>query len=156
MAVILGLNAFHGDSSACLVRDGKLIAGAEEERFRRIKHWSGMPSEAIRYVLSEAGLKLADVEHVSLNRDPSVNNFRRIAYALRRMPSPKLILNRVRNIRRAASVEDSLAAAFPGEPLRAKFHHIERHLAHLAEWFEQEDDVPFMMEVFQQIEVTAE
>jgi len=36
--IILGLNAFHGDSSAALVRDGKLIAAAEEERFRRIKH----------------------------------------------------------------------------------------------------------------------
>lgn len=135
MAVILGLNAFHGDSAACLVRDGKLLACAEEERFRRVKHWSGMPSEAIRYVLSEAGLKLADVEHVTLNRDPSVNNFRRVAYALRRMPSPKLILNRIRNIRRAASVEDSLAAAFPGETLRAQFHHVEHHLAHLASAF---------------------
>ena len=135
MAVILGLNAFHGDSSACLVRDGKLVACAEEERFRRIKHWSGMPSEAIRYVLQEGGLKLADVDHVAINRDPSVNNFRRVAYALRRMPSPKLILNRIRNIRRAASFEDSLRAALPGETLRAQVHHVEHHLAHLASAF---------------------
>ena len=105
MAVILGLNAFHGDSSACLVRDGRLVACAEEERFRRVKHWSGMPSEAIRYVLREGGLKLADVEHVALNRDPGVNNFRRVAYALRRLPSPRLVLNRLRNIRRASSFE---------------------------------------------------
>lgn len=135
MAVILGLNAFHGDSSACLVRDGKLVACAEEERFRRVKHWSGMPSEAIRYVLREGGLKLADVEHVAINRDPGVNNFRRVAYALRRMPSPKLILNRVRNIRRAASFEDSVRAALPGETLRARVHHVEHHLAHLASAF---------------------
>lgn len=135
MSVILGLNAFHGDSSACLVRDGKLVACAEEERFRRIKHWSGMPSEAIRYVLQEGGLKLADVDHVAINRDPSVNNFRRVAYALRRMPSPKLILNRIRNIRRAASFEDSLRAALPGETLRAQVHHVEHHLAHLASAF---------------------
>src|SRR5437870_5756551 len=39
--IILGLNAFHGDSAAALVRDGKLIAAAEEERFRRVKHWAG-------------------------------------------------------------------------------------------------------------------
>lgn len=135
MSVILGLNAFHGDSSACLVRDGKLIACAEEERFRRIKHWSGMPAEAIRCVLQEGGLKLADVEHVTINRDPGVNNFRRVAYALRRMPSPKLILNRIRNIRRAASFEDSLRAALPGETLRAQVHHVEHHLAHLASAF---------------------
>ena len=135
MSFILGLNAFHGDSSACLVRDGELVACAEEERFRRIKHWSGMPSEAIRYVLQEGGLKLADVEHVAINRDPSVNNFRRVAYALRRMPSPKLILNRIRNIRRAASFEDALRAALPGETLRAQVHHVEHHLAHLASAF---------------------
>ncbi len=135
MSFILGLNAFHGDSSACLVRDGELVACAEEERFRRIKHWSGMPSEAIRYVLQEGGLKLADVEHVAINRDPSVNNFRRVAYALRRMPSPKLILNRIRNIRRAASFEDALRAALPGEALRAQVHHVEHHLAHLASAF---------------------
>ncbi|KAF0180655.1 MAG: carbamoyltransferase [Limisphaerales bacterium] len=135
MAVILGLNAFHGDSAACLVRDGKLIACAEEERFRRVKHWSGMPSEAIRYVLQEGGLRLADVEHVAINRDPKVNNFRRVAYALRRLPSPKLILNRIRNIRRAASFEDSVRAALPGETLRAQVHHVEHHLAHLASAF---------------------
>ena len=135
MAVILGLNAFHGDSSACLVRDGRLVACAEEERFRRVKHWSGMPSEAIRYVLREGGLKLADVEHVALNRDPGVNNFRRVAYALRRLPSPRLILNRLRNIRRASSFEDSVRAALPGETLRAQVHHVEHHLAHLASAF---------------------
>jgi carbamoyltransferase len=135
MAVILGLNAFHGDSSACLVRDGKLLACAEEERFRRVKHWSGMPSEAIRYVLHEGGLKLADVEHVALNRDPSVNNFRRVAYALRRLPSLKLILNRVRNLRRAGSFADSVRTALPGETLRAQVHHVEHHLAHLASAF---------------------
>ena len=44
---ILGLNAYHGDSSACIYKDGVLIAATEEERFRRIKHWAGFPSEAI-------------------------------------------------------------------------------------------------------------
>ena len=43
MTAILGLNAYHADLAACLVRDGKLIAAGEEERFRRIKHWAGLP-----------------------------------------------------------------------------------------------------------------
>ncbi|RPI42578.1 MAG: carbamoyltransferase, partial [Betaproteobacteria bacterium] len=73
MTYILGLNAYHGDSSACLVRDGQLIAAAEEERFRRIKHWAGFPAEAIRYCLDEAGIGLAQVEHVAVNSDPSSN-----------------------------------------------------------------------------------
>ncbi len=42
--VILGLNAYHGDSSACIVIDGQLIAAVEEERFMRIKHWLGFPA----------------------------------------------------------------------------------------------------------------
>ena len=49
---IIGINAFHGDSSACILKDGRLIAAAEEERFRRIKHWAGFPSEAIKWYLS--------------------------------------------------------------------------------------------------------
>ena len=44
--IILGLNAFHGDSSAAILKDGELVAAVEEERFRRIKHWAGFPSEA--------------------------------------------------------------------------------------------------------------
>ncbi len=48
---ILGLNAFHGDSSACLVKDGQLVAAVEEERFRQLKHWAGFPSRAIQYSL---------------------------------------------------------------------------------------------------------
>ena len=54
--IILGLNAFHGDASACLVINGQLVAAAEEERFRRIKHWAGFPSQAIKYCLAEAGV----------------------------------------------------------------------------------------------------
>jgi carbamoyltransferase len=62
VSVIFGINAYHGDSSACLVVDGKLIAAAEEERFRRIKHWAGFSSESIRYCLDEGGITLADVQ----------------------------------------------------------------------------------------------
>ena len=56
MTYILGINAYHGDSAACMIKDGVLIAAAEEERFRRIKHWAGFPSEALRYCLDEAGI----------------------------------------------------------------------------------------------------
>ena len=42
---ILGINAYHADSSACLLKDGVVICATEEERFRRIKHWAGFPSE---------------------------------------------------------------------------------------------------------------
>ena len=58
---ILGINAYHGDSAACLLMDGELVAAAEEERFRRIKHWAGFPTEAIRYCLSEVGIGIDQV-----------------------------------------------------------------------------------------------
>jgi carbamoyltransferase len=63
--IILGLNCFHGDSSAAIVRDGTLVAAAEEERFRRIKHWAGFPAQAIAYCLAEAWISLADIDHVA-------------------------------------------------------------------------------------------
>ena len=75
--LILGLNAFHADAAACIVRDGKLIAAVEEERFRRIKHWAGFPSEAIRWCLSEAGAQLSDIDHVALNQDSRANMWKR-------------------------------------------------------------------------------
>jgi predicted NodU family carbamoyl transferase len=53
---ILGINAYHGDSSGCLIRDGAIVAAAEKERFRRVKHWAGFPSQAIGYCLAEAGI----------------------------------------------------------------------------------------------------
>ena len=133
--IVLGLNAFHGDSSAALVKEGNLICAAEEERFRRIKHWSGLPTEAMKWCLADAGLKLSDVDHIAINRNPKVNNLRRALYVLRRRPSISLIFKRLANIQRAASFEDSVQAAFPGETLRAQVHHVEHHLAHLASAF---------------------
>jgi len=118
-----------------LLRDGRLIAAAEEERFRRVKHWAGLPGEAVAFCLREAGLQLADVGHVAINRNPKVNNLRRLVYVLSRRPSPGLVLNRLRNIRRTATVEAALCEAFPGQTLRARVHHVEHHLAHLASAF---------------------
>ena len=112
--LILGLNAYHGDASACLLGDGQIIAAAEEERFRRIKHWAGFPSEAIRYCLEEAGATLADVEHVAVNSDPGANFMRKIGYAMRQRPDVRLLLDRVRNQAKRQSIEAELAVACPG------------------------------------------
>src|SRR6202521_5102030 len=97
--IILGLNAFHGDSSAALVRDGKLVAAAEEERFRRVKHWAGFPSQAIAYCLREAGLALSDIEHVAVNQDSRANLVRKLAYLATQRPDPRLVLSRLKNRR---------------------------------------------------------
>ena len=131
---ILGLNAYHGDSAACLFVDGKLIAAAEEERFRRIKHWAGLPTQAIDYCLREGGLTINEIDHIAVNRKPGVNNLRRFLFVLRHRPDPRLMWQKVRNIRKAATVKEALEAHY-GTSLRAKSHHIEHHHAHLASAF---------------------
>src|SRR5215471_9183039 len=108
--IILGLNAFHGDSAAALVCDGQLIAAAEEERFRRIKHWAGFPSHAIAYCLREAGLALSDVDHIAVNQDSRANMLRKFAYLAFRRPDRGLIFNRLKNRRARRSVPELLAA----------------------------------------------
>ncbi|MBI5430576.1 MAG: carbamoyltransferase [Nitrosomonadales bacterium] len=132
--VILGLNAYHGDSSACLVIDGKLVAAAEEERFRRIKHWAGFPTEAIKYCLAEAGIGLADVAHVAINQDSRANLWKKIGYTLAKRPDIGLVMDRIRNKRERANAGEELArsldARFTGE-----VHEVEHHLAHLASAF---------------------
>lgn len=132
MSLVLGINAWHGDSSAAIVRDGKLIAAIEEERLNRVKHWAGLPVESMKYCLREAGVKFGDLEHVAINLNPRVNHGRRLMHILRHWPSPKLIFARLKKLGKTRSVGEQIAAAFPGELMRAQVHHIEHHLAHLA------------------------
>ena len=133
--IILGVNAFHADSAACLLRDGVLVAAAEEERFRRVKHWAGFPAQATAYCLAEGGLALADVDHVAINQDSRANQLRKAAYMLQQRPDLGLVLGRLRNRRARAGVPDLLAKAFPGQRCRAELHPIEHHLAHLSSAF---------------------
>ena len=131
---ILGLNAFHGDSAACLFIDGKLVAAAEEERFRRIKHWAGLPTMAIDFCLREARMGWRDVEHIAINRQPGANNRRRLKFVLTHRPSPALMWQKIKNIRSAKSVKERLEKAY-GHEINAQLHYVEHHLAHLASAF---------------------
>jgi carbamoyltransferase len=131
---VLGLNAYHGDSSACLLRDGVLVAAVEEERFRRIKHWAGFPSQAIAFCLEKEGIQLGDVEAIALNSDPKANFFQKVRFALRRSPWSTL-LDRVRNQGKRMGIEAELERAFPGKRFTGSVHRIEHHLSHLASAF---------------------
>ncbi len=70
MTSILGISAFYHDSAAALVRDGEIVAAAQEERFTRKKHDAGYPYHAVEYVLEEAGLRFSDVDHVAFYDKP--------------------------------------------------------------------------------------
>src|SRR5712664_368895 len=81
---ILGLNAYHGDAAAALIKDGQLVAAAEEERFNRIKHCAGFPTRSIQYCLRVAGIDIEQVEHVGISRDPSAHLHKKVLAAARR------------------------------------------------------------------------
>jgi carbamoyltransferase len=134
--IILGINAFHADSAACVLRDGALVAAAEEERFRRIKHWAGFPSHAIAYCLEAAGVTLGDVDHVAVNQDDRANRLRKAAYVASQRPDLGLVFGRLHNRRARASIADLMGQAFPADRLKARFHAVEHHLAHLASAFD--------------------
>ena len=135
--IILGLNAYHGDSSACLIRDGKLIAAVEEERFRRQKHWAGFPVEAIRWCLKEGEVEIGDVDHIAVNRNPKANLLQKALFAFRKHPSLELIKDRLKNATRVRNIKEIIAEEFglSDANLKAKMHHIEHHVAHLASAF---------------------
>ncbi|MEX0686538.1 MAG: carbamoyltransferase C-terminal domain-containing protein [Balneolales bacterium] len=133
--IILGLNAYHGDSSACIIKDGVLIAAAEEERFRRIKHWAGFPSEAIKYCLEEAGIRLEQVDFTAVNRYPRASLWRRAMFVLSNRPNIALIFEKFKNLRKISKIEDEMANVIPGASYKGKICFVEHHKAHLVSAF---------------------
>jgi carbamoyltransferase len=131
---ILGINAYHGNASAAIVSDGKLVAAVEEERFNRVKYAAGFPSAAIRYCVKEAGLTLADIDHVAVPRNPYARLGTKLFYALR---MPSFARERAKVLTKFTGIPEALAEAFGSDPakLKAKFHRIEHHQAHLASSF---------------------
>src|SRR5260370_27388463 len=131
---ILGINASHGNASAAIVCDGRLIAAVEEERFNRVKYAAGFPSQAIRYCLKEAGLTLQDIDHVAVPRNPYARLGTKLFYALR---MPSFARGRVKVLAKFTGSAEALASAFDADPnkIGAKFHRIWPHQAHLASSF---------------------
>jgi len=132
----LGINAYHGDVSAVLLRDGELLVALEEERFRRIKHWAGFPTLSIQRCLEMAGIRGSEIAHVAISRDPKANIWKKARFALSRRPDFSMIKDRVRNARKVRDVHGPLAEALgvtPGQLPR--IHFVEHHPAHLASAF---------------------
>lgn len=180
---ILGINAYHGDASAAIIKDGELIAAVEEERFNRVKHCAGFPVESVRYCLETAGANVKDIEHVGVSRDPSAHLHKKILFAAGRlaksgrpnvMSDPGMrnskfangtsavlvseatdalavmpqdndnahgffrqVKDRLNNAAKVRDLKDELAAALgvSKNSLRAQFHNVEHHRAHLASSF---------------------
>src|SRR6185503_8279326 len=133
---VLGINAYHGDVAAVLLRDGVVVAALEEERFRRVKHYAGFPTMAIARCLDIGGITGAEVQHVAISRNPRANLLQKAAFALSRRPGLALIRDRMRNAAKVRDIHAPLAAALgrPADDL-PKLHFVEHHPAHLASTF---------------------
>jgi carbamoyltransferase len=135
---ILGLNAFHADSSAAIFKDGIMIAATEEERFTRIKHWAGFPVKSIEFCLREAGITLNEVAYITIGRDPGAKFLNKLNY-LRKNPS--LVwgaFNRFRNSQEVSSLDKLFLQVDPSidlNILKSKIKNIEHHRSHLASAF---------------------
>ncbi|MGH9875255.1 MAG: carbamoyltransferase family protein [Pyrinomonadaceae bacterium] len=186
---ILGINAYHGDAAAALIKDGRIVAAVEEERFNRVKHCAGFPAEAVRYCLQTAGIGVEEVAHIGISRDPSAHLHKKILFAASRAakeiggrgrrqeaesrrqtavvtiangmdPGGKTVTrngrrenggngqkrgpgifrqvkDRLNNAAKVRDLKDDLALALgtAKSSLRAQFHNIEHHRAHLASSF---------------------
>jgi carbamoyltransferase len=131
--LILGLNAFHGDSSAAIFEDGALIAALEEERLRRIKHWAGVPSLAAAYCLQQADGR--EVDHVAIGRDPHAHLWKKVRRSVLR---PKLwaqARSRAQNSFRVSRIQHELRGAGLHLPRSVRFWNVEHHRAHMASAF---------------------
>ena len=134
---ILGINAYHGDSSACLLKDGIVVCATEEERIRRIKHWAGFPSQAIKFCLEDEGITIEQVDYITISRDPKANFYKKILHALRYSMSISAIWDRLGNSKKVSSVKQELANLFhlPIASIKAEVHNIEHHRSHIASSF---------------------
>ncbi len=130
--IILGINAYHADSSACLIINGKLIAAIEEERINRKKHYSGYPFEAIKECLNIANLSEKEITDVAFNTKPYSNLFKKGVFFLKNF-SFKNTSHKSR-FERKKKLGNIFLRKFKLNT-KIKFHYIEHHLAHISSAF---------------------
>lgn len=136
MSVILGINAFHADSAACVLLNGRLVAAIAEERLgERLKHSPKFPVNSIRWVLQAAGMRLRDVTHVALPRDSKANRSAKIQHVLRHpLSGIRAGLEHFSRQRRTEDIVRRLSEILDEDPSLVKFKvcYVEHHLAHIA------------------------
>jgi carbamoyltransferase len=134
--IIIGINAYHGDSSACILKDGVLLAAVEEERFNRKKHWAGLPIESIKYCLKNLGITLAEVDYIAVNRNSFSAIKRQFKYIIYNPLSHQLIWNRFKNKLMVSDILEDISNNLDcNNNVKTKIFFVEHHLAHLSSSF---------------------
>jgi carbamoyltransferase len=136
--LVLGINSAHADSSAVLIGERGVLAAIAEERINRKKHCAGFPKLAVREVLRLAGASVSDVTDIAVARDPKANLASKIKFLAR---DPVAVIPRAISrlgVHRGVASSANLVAESLGEPsakVRAQFHQVEHHFAHIASAF---------------------
>jgi len=125
---IIGINAFHGDSSACLIEDNKLIFASEEERLNRIKHWAGFPMQSIELCISKQHKKNKNIT-LAFNFNLYSNLFEKFSYLFL---NPSRIIKIKRSKKRLNTIQKyvfELQNKYPNINFNCKF--VEHHKSHI-------------------------
>src|SRR5262245_21840583 len=125
MGIIVGISAHFHDSACCVLRDGELVAAAEEERFSRRKHDSGIPAAAFRYCLEEAGAGIADVDCIAYYEIPALKLGRQLWMGLPDLPARGRQLFRLDAVRPEREIREILG-------FNGRIEFVEHHEAHAA------------------------
>ena len=135
MKIILGINAYHADSSACILVDGKLIAAIEEERINRIKNWSGFPVKSINLCLDYAKINLNDLKCIAINRNTRSNIKQKVFFSIQNLNNFKYALKKSKNLINLNNIENHFLKEFELSKLNPKIIFVDHHLSHIASSF---------------------
>jgi carbamoyltransferase len=135
---ILGINAYHADAAAVLLKDGEIVAAVEEERFNRVKLSAGFPALALQYCLKRAGIRIDEVAHIGISQAPSAQLINKITYVLHnRLMFTRQGLDRLRSVEKIRNIKTVLAGVLDvaEASMTMMFHNLEHHMAHMASAF---------------------
>jgi carbamoyltransferase len=132
--IILGLNIYHGDASACIFKDGHLIVAAEEERFTRVKHSAGFPIAAVNFCLESLDIGTDKVDFIAVNRNPKLRIFPKLLYFFKNKFKIKNFVQRFYNFKKITSLSSDIAQRLnvDAQSLKNKILFFDHHLCHAA------------------------
>tara|TARA_B100000989_G_scaffold160945_1_gene120169 strand:- start:365 stop:2095 length:1731 start_codon:yes stop_codon:yes gene_type:complete len=128
--IVLGINYHHPDSSACLIKDGQIIAAAEEERFTRIKHFAGFPKHSIDFCLKYSNVNYSEINYVALNFNSNSNIKEKLKYSLLNIHKIST-LKKIYNQKNKFKQQNQLSNFFKKKNFKGKIINIDHHLSHL-------------------------
>jgi len=137
MSIILGLNCNHADSSACILKNGKLLFAVEEERINRIKHWAGLPIESIKECLNQTNIDCTEITDIAINTNPLSNIKEKTIFFLKNYLLGSKKREIVSRIIKKINIKKDINNLLNPKKLskKVKIHYIDHHVAHISSAF---------------------